>query len=101
MMQRVITDNAVKLLVERTVFDIVHFKGAAQSSFMIDIVRDARDSLTRHLNKFGADVGAFDDIAEAGGVLAIPTGSASHMKNRAPGRQRQCHGHVRNVTEVA
>ena len=66
MMQRVITDNAVKLLIERTVFDIVHFKGAAQSRFMIDIVRDARDSLTRHLNKFGADVDAIDDVAEAG-----------------------------------
>src|SRR5437879_3423769 len=100
MMQRVITDNAVKLLVERTLFDIVHFKGAAQSSFMIDIVRDARDSLTRHLNKFGADVDAFDDVAEAGEVFAQPTGSASHIKNPAPGGQRQCHGDIREVTEV-
>ena len=67
---------------------------------MIDIVADASDSLAGHLNEFGTDVDAFDDIAEAGKVFAQPTGTASHIQNPGPGRQRQRHRDVRKVTKM-
>src|SRR2546430_13916871 len=93
-MQRVITDYSVELLVERSAFDVVHCEGAAQSGFMIDIVADASDSLAGHLNEFGTDVDAFDDIAEAGKVFAPPTGTASYIENAAPRPQGQRHRDV-------
>src|SRR2546423_14002893 len=99
-MQRVITDYPIELLVERTAFDVVHCESAAQSGFMIDIVADASDSLAGHLNEFGTDVDAFDDIAEAGKVFAQPTGTASYIENAAPRRQGPRPRDVRGGTKM-
>src|SRR5438067_4627729 len=98
-MQRVVTDHGIELLVERSTFDVVYFKCAAQSGFMIDVVRDARDPLARHLYKFGADVDAFHDVAQAREVFTQPTGTAAYIENPAPGRQRQCDCDVGEVTK--
>src|SRR5438552_2807787 len=53
---------------------------------MIDIVRDAGNSLAGHLNELRADVDALHHIAETREVFAQPARTASDIQNPASGR---------------
>src|ERR1700730_9896442 len=67
---------------------------------MIDIVRETRDAIARHLDQGWANVNAFYLVAETSEVFAQPTRTAAHIQNATAGRQPKRDGDVGKVAKM-
>src|SRR5712691_3900372 len=89
MMQRVVTNDGIKLFLERRFLDVVREKAATELCFVIQVVRNVLQAFASHANEIVANINAGYVVAESREVFTEPTGTTTNVENSCACGQRE------------